>query len=90
MQARDTRSTHQFVNKADAANSSAKCQAVNDHSQADEGEGSTLDFVQLGQVMGGCATPCKGAVLHEGSDEPFVRREPARDVENPACLAQEA
>ena len=32
--------------------------------------------------------PMQGAVLHEGSGEPFVRRKSARDVENPACFGR--
>ena len=44
------RSTHQFADEADTADGSAKCQAVYDHSRAADGEGSSLDFVQLGLV----------------------------------------
>ena len=75
--ARQSRSTHQLEQYAQATDRASECQAINNCARSCEGERSFLYSVKPSQMRWCCSVPYEGAVLHKGPYEALVRRKAA-------------
>ena len=88
--ARQSRSTHQLEQYAQATDRASECQAINNCARSYEGERSILYSVKPSQMRWCCSVPYEGAVLHKGPYEALVRRKAARRIQDRRRLSQKA
>ena len=86
--ARQSRSTHQLEQYAQATDRASECQAINNCARSYEGERSFLYSVKPSQMRWCCSVPYEGAVLHKGPYEALVRRKAARRIQDRRRLSQ--